>query len=51
MVAITANALEEQLAECFIAGMQDVLVKPFNRDQVTGVIATYGNPKMLKGPP
>ena len=48
IVAITANALPEQVEECFSCGMQDVLVKPFGKAQVSEVLATYLHPEVLK---
>lgn len=34
VVAITANALPEDLQQCFAAGMEDCLVKPFDLGEI-----------------
>lgn len=44
IVAVTANALPEQIEECLQCGMQDVLVKPFTRQQITQLLSHFLTP-------
>jgi CheY-like chemotaxis protein len=38
IIGITANAYEESIAECLKAGMQKVLTKPFEKDDLLKLI-------------
>ena len=38
IIAMTANAFAEDKAQCFEAGMTDFLIKPFNPDQLFGIL-------------
>ncbi|HED34689.1 MAG TPA: response regulator [Gammaproteobacteria bacterium] len=41
IIAVTANALSKDQKKCFDAGMNDHLGKPFNRDQLTKMLAKW----------
>ncbi|MEE4207917.1 MAG: ATP-binding protein [Parvularcula sp.] len=41
IIALTANALQEDQDACFAAGMDDFLSKPFEPDTLLGLIARY----------
>ena len=38
IIAMTANAFAEDKAQCFEAGMTDFLIKPFNPDELFGIL-------------
>ena len=39
IVAMTANAMESDRAECFAAGMDDYVAKPIRPDELAGALA------------
>ena len=41
VIALTANAMEEERERCFSAGMDDHLAKPFRRQQLSRVLTPY----------
>jgi len=41
IVAVTASALKGERENCIAAGMNDILVKPFKRDDLAAVLALY----------
>ena len=41
IVAVTASALTGERENCIEAGMNDVLVKPFKKDDLAGILALY----------
>jgi len=41
IIAVTANALSTDRAKCELAGMNDYLVKPFNRQQLTDILSRW----------
>jgi CheY-like chemotaxis protein len=42
IIALTANALEEDRAACIDAGMDGFLTKPLDRDRLAAALATAG---------
>ena len=45
VIALTANAMEEERERCFTAGMDDHLAKPFRRQQLSRVLTPYLTPE------
>ncbi|MCG8392652.1 MAG: ATP-binding protein [Pseudomonadales bacterium] len=45
VVALTANAMDEERERCFAAGMNAHLAKPFRRQQLTRVLSPYLTPE------
>jgi protein-histidine pros-kinase len=41
IVALTANAADEERRECFAAGMNDFVTKPFHPEAMRGVLRRY----------
>ena len=41
ILALTANALDDSREACRIAGMDDMLAKPFRREQLAALLATW----------
>ena len=41
IVAVTANAMEEQVLECSAAGMDEVLTKPFKLGQLIDILRRH----------
>ncbi len=41
IVALTANALEEEKNKCFEAGMDDFIAKPFKINDIKKLLATF----------
>jgi len=48
IVALTANALEEDRQRCLEAGMDDYLSKPVDEDQLLSVLERWGQPAELE---
>ncbi|HEY5718856.1 MAG TPA: response regulator, partial [Gammaproteobacteria bacterium] len=44
VVGLTASAMQEQVEACRVAGMDDVLAKPLNREQLDSVLERYAPP-------
>lgn len=42
LVALTANAMQQQRDECFVAGADDVFVKPVEPEQLCALLERYG---------
>lgn len=51
IVALTANAVSGDRERCLAAGMDDYLAKPFNQQQLAGVIARWLYPKTAQQEP
>ncbi len=49
IIALTANALQEDQDACFAAGMDDFLSKPFEPKVLLGMIDRYAAPEELSG--
>ena len=47
VIAFTANAMEDEIKQCFEAGMNDYLTKPFKRDQFAEKLAKWLNHKIV----
>jgi len=41
IIALTANVTAEQQAQCFAAGMDDYLAKPFTNAQLSDVVSRW----------
>ena len=44
IVAVTASALKGEREKCIEAGMNDILVKPFKKDDLAAILAAWLNP-------
>ncbi len=51
IVAVTANAFEEDRAACLEAGMDDILVKPLQAEELRGVLVRYAGRPAQALPP
>ena len=45
VIALTANAMDEERDRCIAAGMNAHLAKPFRRQQLTRVLSPYLTPE------
>lgn len=45
--AVTAGALEEQMNECMMAGMQGVLLKPLKKHELTSTLEVFRKRKTV----
>jgi PAS domain S-box-containing protein len=50
IIALTANAMTEEVERCRVAGMNDHLAKPLERDEMRRVLATWGKPAPTVAP-
>ncbi|OUR77109.1 hypothetical protein A9Q83_12780 [Alphaproteobacteria bacterium 46_93_T64] len=48
IIGVTAEAFSERIAQLREVGMNDVLTKPFTRDQLNAILLEYGSPKVLQ---
>lgn len=48
VIALTANAMDEERERCFAAGMNSHLAKPFRREQLLRVLSPYLTPERLQ---
>ncbi len=44
ILAVTASAFQGEKEQCLAAGMDDVLIKPYSRDEFIAMIARWGRP-------
>ena len=44
MIALTANAHNEERAECMTAGMDDFLTKPTSQARISAALDRWANP-------
>ncbi len=51
IIAMTANATEQERERCLSAGMDDFIAKPIQPDQINNILARWLQHKNLKKPP
>jgi CheY-like chemotaxis protein/HPt (histidine-containing phosphotransfer) domain-containing protein len=51
IIAMTANATEQERENCLSAGMDDFIAKPIQPDQINNILARWLQHKNLKKPP
>ena len=48
IIALTAHAVKDHLNKCIVSGMDDVITKPFNQQQITQLLRNNPQTQYLK---